>query len=1774
MAPPRKAAAKRRAQAHDTNSDNEGDTITSPQYNGDPATFATYHNHLIDWLPTVDPSYRSLVEYSAAINRQQTCFQTTNHIHRYRQGLLTKGNFRTPCRVTTVDFDATAAANALDPGTATAPEIAAESRTMSRYAEFPEFIDSKDKAMGDEIAATFIHRTTRKKWHSEQAKGSGLAFLVLLEAYRTKLDADCRTGIGENVVLDIQRTIADGFDEASCPAFSRFDSALTDLLDTLPIALRAAWPESVLARHYIHATNQLGINLENKLEHEMDRSHAGNDLGKVKEAIESVLARHTARNRPDDREAGGRGLAVQKQTDARRSLPPKRVPGGGGGAPRDNKDPDRPWEWRAWTQADGPCGHCEHLSKDLNQAKHWRKDCKFRDEAIASRKAAKEAKNAKKPRHGRANLASGGKNDSDSSISSEDSDLESEDDDDCDSCDEDHQASSELFKPGTSSLLDVGDITDSSALLAALTSKVGQTAAKPDTIVEEPPLSDSSSTTAGPPPLEATGAPSAAEPAPPPTLNRALMVTSTDASARAGRFYVVCYGDGAGIYHGTWHAPDNVRSFAEGVKRAGNNPTHIGFDALHTAVEWCQSHSVSTVFRGPRIPAAGVPSNQATFQSHILRVGTDLLTGLPALVDPDYSSDSSIEERPAVPRFDALVEAAAALAADKQRQRDADALLVSKRVAELAAARLAADQEQAALALAKTVQDAADLVAARHAADLQAARLVAAEAVRVEAVRVRGGAEAARRPQHIVADAVDSALAPFRSPEHPLRVELNTQLTSLYYHSDAEMISNPPGPVNRGKKDEFTVDATNQSVRGQIGKWCLWVRDHCGQHGGWTRFPIKAGSLELRSSLVSTRGCLMTMLSTLPSEVTEDAKIYYLVTLLADDLARCRATTKSPLYIDSQTSDAARCAANPTATMLSQTPKWNRAVRDIAVDNRSAIDVGAGRFGSFARTAYRGACAALWLVAQAALAGAAVVVMTSYLHDPGTPPADSFRSIARGASLISLVALSPLALCLIFLWLVSLTQANCRGAAGGVASAAGRSPWGPTGNNSHRARSLLQHRKLVTDRTASTASMLASAHGRRALAGAGVLCAPSVTAAAIGTLVYLALLATFATGSRLLNSSVPPSSSLSSSAAPGGSFGPGRTHARTGGWSLGRHIARVTGGTARLIRSMPCRSVALTARIAHLVLIVTTVLCFGHHVDPPQADPVPHAYRAACELGPASVVFSFPTSAAGQTARADQAVSPHRRARAMPPRTELPARHHGRALTVKAEDSRHTHLNLTGPTLKALLNRHTLVSTSGLLRLIVDSGCTMHCHPIESDLINRRRTKETMSGIDGKCKAVKCIGDLPVAAIDRHGKLQKILIKNVRCVPSFTESLISVDRLFEESGAEARFANHRHITAPSKNGRRRVTLPFQRESNGLFVWSVAALRRSDQGTSPRAKSSAKSTTRALKTIGGKKSLDIHEDGEFHRARSTGHLKSLSAENLAAQLHLSLHLSPKVMSRLSILTRDVPSKLSQHSGSHCVHCLTANATHSSHSSNDVYRPSYAGRLVHADIVGPFKQSAIGSFKYALVLVDDHTRHKFVYFLRRKSEALRRVRSFVADLNSHLNRGRSEPIKIVGSLHTDNAGEFLSREFKEFMDSSAIRQTTCPPYVHSLNGVAERAIRSIMENTRAHLVASHCPLGFWPHAVEHAVDVLNRTTGPTGYRQSSHELLEGVKPRVLSILPFGCRAVAVKPRVAYSKTNIESHGVEGINLGRASSVTNGYRVWVPSQGDCLDYQRSLF
>lgn len=136
----------------------------------------------------------------------------------------------------------------------------------------------------------------------------------------------------------------------------------------------------------------------------------------------------------------------------------------------------------------------------------------------------------------------------------------------------------------------------------------------------------------------------------------------------------------------------------------------------------------------------------------------------------------------------------------------------------------------------------------------------------------------------------------------------------------------------------------------------------------------------------------------------------------------------------------------------------------------------------------------------------------------------------------------------------------------------------------------------------------------------------------------------------------------------------------------------------------------------------------------------------------------------------------------------------------------------------------------------------------------------------------------------------------------------------------------------------------------------------------------------------------------------------------------------------------------------------------------------------------------------------------------------------------NQSTNVPVQPVGSLRTDRAGELISREFTELLDSEGVDHITSPPYVHQLNGVAERSIRSTFSLVRSYLVASQLSPAFWTFAAEMAIDVLNRTTVPpqAPNEKSSYEMLTCQPSKVLNVMPFGCRAFAVKPREQYSKT----------------------------------------
>eukprot|EP00966_Prymnesium_polylepis_P244042 5643982-Prymnesium_polylepis.1 len=103
---------------------------------------------------------------------------------------------------------------------------------------------------------------------------------------------------------------------------------------------------------------------------------------------------------------------------------------------------------------------------------------------------------------------------------------------------------------------------------------------------------------------------------------------------------------------------------------------------------------------------------------------------------------------------------------------------------------------------------------------------------------------------------------------------------------------------------------------------------------------------------------------------------------------------------------------------------------------------------------------------------------------------------------------------------------------------------------------------------------------------------------------------------------------------------------------------------------------------------------------------------------------------------------------------------------------------------------------------------------------------------------------------------------------------------------------------------------------------------------------------------------------------------------------------------------------------------------------------------------------------------------------------------------------------------------------------------------------------MEHVRSDVAASHCPLSYWDYALEHAADILNRTTSPPSGTASCYEALTGEQPKVMHIQPFGCQARVVKPPHTISKTNIVAKAWTGMHLGCSQLSTNGYNVWLPT------------
>ena len=228
---------------------------------------------------------------------------------------------------------------------------------------------------------------------------------------------------------------------------------------------------------------------------------------------------------------------------------------------------------------------------------------------------------------------------------------------------------------------------------------------------------------------------------------------------------------------------------------------------------------------------------------------------------------------------------------------------------------------------------------------------------------------------------------------------------------------------------------------------------------------------------------------------------------------------------------------------------------------------------------------------------------------------------------------------------------------------------------------------------------------------------------------------------------------------------------------------------------------------------------------------------------------------------------------------------------------------------------------------------------------------------------------------------------------------------------------------------------------------------------------------------------------------------------------------------------------------CVGCLEAKGRRAPVPRRAGTRAAMPFGRVHIDLCGPLKPALDGSI-YMIMFVDSASRWQRPYGMRAKSDTVKYVKRFLADMN-----GMGTP----GCFRTDGGGEFTSREFAEFCDAAGIRREYTAPDTPKQNGVVESAIWRAFKGghaARRHIKSNpHVELStipgmdtdghrLWLSSTIWASACFNRsaTKANTGWA-SPHETFFGAKPP-LKVVPFFQEGM-MRVRRAY-KSDVQSVG----------------------------------
>ena len=174
------------------------------------------------------------------------------------------------------------------------------------------------------------------------------------------------------------------------------------------------------------------------------------------------------------------------------------------------------------------------------------------------------------------------------------------------------------------------------------------------------------------------------------------------------------------------------------------------------------------------------------------------------------------------------------------------------------------------------------------------------------------------------------------------------------------------------------------------------------------------------------------------------------------------------------------------------------------------------------------------------------------------------------------------------------------------------------------------------------------------------------------------------------------------------------------------------------------------------------------------------------------------------------------------------------------------------------------------------------------------------------------------------------------------------------------------------------------------------------------------------------------------------------------------------------------------------------------------------LVHVDLWGPYKVAYTSGAYYFLTLLDDCTRHTWVYLLHNKQQVPHHIQNF----NAYVQNQFDTTIKCVRS---DNGTEIFQALCSSILHQNGILHQRSVPRTPQQNGRVERKHRHVLNVDGALLFQASLPTKFWGECALAAAHLINRTPSKLLVGKMPYEVLYHQKPsyehiKVLSTLCF--------------------------------------------------------